>query len=98
MFVNITPVTHVSDITLDKAHFLHCIIHGIIMDVAEIISNEIHKFVISHITTKGTTKHIRFHNLIIKLCKANGVHVPTYLVNTPMNKPYILTYCTNTME
>jgi len=38
------------------------------MDVAELISNEIHKFVLSQITTRGTTKPLGFLSLIIDKC------------------------------
>jgi len=39
------------------------------MDVGDIIIEEIHKIIISHPITKGTTKLLRFSSLITSLCK-----------------------------
>jgi len=42
MFTNIFPMTHVSYMTLNKAQLLYYILQGIIVDVDELISDEIH--------------------------------------------------------
>ena len=42
MFANIFLITHVSDMTLDKAQLLYCITQGITVGVAELKSKEIH--------------------------------------------------------
>jgi len=69
MFANISPMTHVSDMNLDKAQLLYCIFQGITMDVAELILDEIHKSVISQIIAKGTAKPLGFPCLISESCK-----------------------------
>jgi len=101
MFANITLITHVSDIILDKAQLLYYITQEITMDIFELIAQEIHKFVISQVSARGTAKSLGFLSLIYELCKEFGVQVPNYpvsMINPLINKSYILTHYTNLDE
>jgi len=46
MFANISPMTHVSHMTLDKAQLIHYIIQEFTVNAVELISEEIHKIMI----------------------------------------------------
>jgi len=75
LLANIVPTGHVSDLNVPRCHLLYCIMReDLTVDVATIISEEIHKFV-RYEVNKNTEKAkgaLGFPALITTLCKIKG--------------------------
>ncbi|CAJ1940211.1 unnamed protein product, partial [Sphenostylis stenocarpa] len=78
LLFNIVPFGHVSDLNMPRCNLLYCLIReDITVDVASIISEEIHRFV-NYEINKNNQKHkgaLGFPALITTLCQAQGVEV-----------------------
>lgn len=88
---NITPVTHKSDLPMEHAYIIYCILRGYTVDVAQIISERMHKVVVAE-----RKALLVFPSLINELCKYHGVQVPglnSAEINLPINEKYIETNC-----
>jgi len=59
----------------DKAQLLYYIMKGFMMDIANIITKDIFKIVISQLIIWGTTRPLSFPSLIAGLCTMQGVYL-----------------------
>nr|KYP47263.1 hypothetical protein KK1_031135 [Cajanus cajan] len=87
---NILPTTHSSNITIPRAKLVYCIIQKRNLDLASLISKEIHAIVKSQPSKSGMVRPLEFPGLITGLCKAFGVVIPKPLtsINRPINQAY----------
>nr|KYP64373.1 hypothetical protein KK1_018969 [Cajanus cajan] len=80
LYNNVIPLTHTSDITISRAKLIFCILLQKDVDIATLISNEIHAIVLSKPSKSGAVRPLAFPGLITGLCKAKGVVIPQPLV------------------
>uniref|UniRef100_A0A151UD34 Putative plant transposon protein domain-containing protein n=1 Tax=Cajanus cajan TaxID=3821 RepID=A0A151UD34_CAJCA len=97
---NILPTTHSSDITLPRAKLVYCIIQQRNVDLASLISKEIHAIVLSQPSKSGMARPLAFPGLITGLCKACGVVIPKpfTFINRPINQAYYQNRINNAKE
>nr|KYP74735.1 hypothetical protein KK1_007426 [Cajanus cajan] len=81
LYNNVVPLTHTSDITISKAKFIFCILLQKDVNIATLISNEIHAIVLSKPSKSGAVRPLAFPGLITGLCKAKRVVIPQPLVS-----------------
>lgn len=102
ILANITPNSHTSDITMQRAYLIYAILKKMTVDIAAIISAEIHKFVLSTPSQKAAaSKPLGFPALINALCIAHGVSVPSHpqaKLKMTINENFIKNYCVNPAE
>jgi len=99
LLANIVPISHVLDLNVPRCHLLYCIIReDLTVDVATIISEEIHKFV-RYEVNKNTEKAkgaLGFSALITALCQDQGVEVElTEKIQPHITKKFIEHFCTH---
>nr|KYP46875.1 hypothetical protein KK1_031521 [Cajanus cajan] len=101
LYCNVFPTMHISDLTMPRATLLYSIMNKTGVDVATIISNEIHRVVLSTPSPTGVSKPLGFPGLIMGLCRAARATVPSHLSKTirpPINASYIKTHCKNAQQ
>nr|KYP64624.1 hypothetical protein KK1_019225 [Cajanus cajan] len=84
MYSNILPLTHTSDITNARARMIFCIMQQRDVDIATLISDDMHAIVLSKPSKSGAVRPLAFPGLITGMCKAKGVRIPQPL--TPIRK------------
>jgi len=99
LLANIVPIGHVSDLKVPRCHLLYCIMReDLTVDVATIISKEIHKFVRYEVNTRNdkTKGALGFPALITALCQEQGVEVElTEKIRPSITKRFIEHFCTH---
>jgi len=99
LLANIVPIGHVSDLNVPKCHLLYCIMReDLTVDVATIISEEIHKFVRYEVNTRNDKAKgaLGFPALITALCQDQGVEVElTEKIRPSITKRFIEHFCTH---
>ena len=78
LLANIVSIGHVSDLNVPRCHLLYCIMReDLTVDVATIISEEIHKFVRYEVNTRNEKAKgvLGFSALITSLSQDQGVEV-----------------------
>ncbi|KAK7397510.1 hypothetical protein VNO78_18686 [Psophocarpus tetragonolobus] len=98
---NIMPLTHIFDINIPRAQIISCILQKYDIDIAHIVSNEIHSCVFSTPAPSGVSKPLAFPGLIMGLIKAKKVKIsfhPSRPLWPPINAFYIRTHCINPEE
>jgi len=99
LLANIVPIGHVSDLNVPRCHLLYCIIReDLTVDVATIISEEIHKFVRYKVNTSNDKAKgaLGFPALITALCQDQGVEVElTKKIRPSITKRFIEHFCTH---
>ncbi|KOM31252.1 hypothetical protein LR48_Vigan01g080700 [Vigna angularis] len=68
---NIQPCSHVSDITIQRAIFLYCVLRGLNINIGQVIADEIQSCACGA-SNKAPVGH---PSLITHLCEATGVDV-----------------------
>nr|KYP60482.1 hypothetical protein KK1_022888 [Cajanus cajan] len=63
-------MSHISDLNMLRATLLYSILSKTVVDVATIISNEIHQAILSTPSPTGVSKPLGFPGLIMGLCQA----------------------------
>jgi len=95
----IAPIGHVSDLNIPRCHLLYCIMReDLTVDVATIISEEIHKFVRYEVNTRNDKAKgaLGFPALITALCQDQGVEVElTEKIRPSITKRFIEHFCTH---
>ncbi|KAF1894543.1 hypothetical protein Lal_00027808 [Lupinus albus] len=87
---NVIPNSHVSFLPLPYCHQLYCIMAGVEIDVARLMTIEIYKTAVK-LEKKGT---MGFPYLTTSLCARQGVTVnPTEPIKKPITKQYIKQNC-----
>nr|KYP56386.1 hypothetical protein KK1_002624 [Cajanus cajan] len=92
LYCNVYSITHISDLNMSRATLLYSILTKDGVDIASIISDEIHKTVLSTPSITGVSKPLGFLGLITGLCKATGSRLPNNLnksLRPPINAIYI---------
>nr|KYP63063.1 hypothetical protein KK1_017628 [Cajanus cajan] len=96
LYCNVYSITHISDLNMPRATLLYSILTKDGVDIASIISNEIHKTVLSTLSITGVSKPLGFPGLITGLCMASGSRLPNNLnksLRPPINVAYINIHC-----
>ncbi|XP_057446779.1 uncharacterized protein LOC130738692 [Lotus japonicus] len=91
MTSNINPTLHTSNINLYYAGLLYCIIQKKTVDIAKIISDDIHR-----IATSEKPMPLCFPSLITELCRFQRVIIPEYPqldIRPPINEKFIQRHC-----
>ncbi|KOM25980.1 hypothetical protein LR48_Vigan213s000300 [Vigna angularis] len=89
---NIHPCSHVSDITVNKALFLYCVLRGMNINIGQVIANEIQTCA-STMKNKAPLGH---PSLITHLCELAGVNTATPPLERPrkaIDEAYYRKYC-----
>ena len=99
LLANIVPIGHVSDLNVPKCHLLYCIMReDLTVDIATIISEEIHKFVRYEVNTRNDKAKgaLGFSALITALCQDQRVEVElTEKIRPSITKRFIEHFCTH---
>ncbi|KAL6555104.1 hypothetical protein OROGR_006362 [Orobanche gracilis] len=89
---NVHPNSHTSDLTMGPAYLAWCIINHIDIDIADILSLEIHNIY----NAKSIATPLALPGLITGLCQYVGVVIPPKphkKLRDPINEAYIKKYC-----
>ncbi|KAL6555103.1 hypothetical protein OROGR_006361 [Orobanche gracilis] len=89
---NVHPNSHTSDLTMGPAYLAWCIINHIDIDIADILSLEIHNIY----NAKSIATPLALSGLITGLCQHVGVVIPPQphkKLRDPINDAYIKKYC-----
>nr|KYP64623.1 Lipopolysaccharide core biosynthesis mannosyltransferase lpsB [Cajanus cajan] len=71
IYNNILPLTHTSDITIARAKLIFCIMQQRDVDIATLISDDMHAIVLSKPSKSGTVRPLAFLGLITEeVCRA----------------------------
>lgn len=102
IIANIAPNSHTSDITMQRAYLIYAILKRMTVDIAAVISAEIHQFVLSTLPQNAAaSKPLGFPALITALCMAHGVNIPSHpqtKLRMTINEKFIKNYCVNPTE
>nr|KYP40386.1 hypothetical protein KK1_038278 [Cajanus cajan] len=96
LYCNVYCLTHISDLNMPRATLLYSVLRKNGMDITSIISNEIHKIVLSTPSLTGVSKPLGFPGLITGLCLFSGSRLPGNLnksLRPPINAAYIKIHC-----
>ncbi|KOM55496.1 hypothetical protein LR48_Vigan10g138800 [Vigna angularis] len=89
---NIQPCSHVSDITLNRALLLYCVIRNMNINIGQVIANEIHMCA----NTMNNKAPLGHPSLITHLCKIAGVDTSALPFERPrkaIDEAYYRQYC-----
>jgi len=99
---NIVPIGHVSDMNMPRCYLVYSILReDYSVNVARIISDEIHKFANLEINPRneGAKGSLGFSALITTLCASHSVEVnPILKIRPIIDARYILQFCVNSEE
>nr|KYP50043.1 hypothetical protein KK1_028198 [Cajanus cajan] len=96
LYCNVYSIIHISDLNMPRATLLYSILTKDGVDITLIISDEIHKVVLSTPSLIGVSKPLGFPGLLTGLCKASGSRLPNNLnksLRPPINASYIKIHC-----
>ncbi|KOM41010.1 hypothetical protein LR48_Vigan04g120800 [Vigna angularis] len=89
---NIQPCLHVSDITVNRALLLYCVLRGMTINIGQVIANEI-QVCVNTMNNKAPLGH---PSLITHLCELVGVNISTPTFERPrkaIDEAYYRQYC-----
>nr|KYP76607.1 hypothetical protein KK1_020855 [Cajanus cajan] len=101
LYYNVYCLTHISNLNMPRATLLYSILQKDGVDIASIISDEIHKTVLSTPSQTGVSKPLGFPGLIRGLCLFSGSRLPGNLnksLRPPINASYIKIHCKNEQQ
>jgi len=92
---NVIPNKHNSNLSMAKCHIVFCLLKQYDVDVATLISESIHHFVLQQGGTNPLhQKGLGFPSLITSLCAANGIQVNlSTRIRPPIDKKFIQRNC-----
>nr|KYP33062.1 hypothetical protein KK1_046125 [Cajanus cajan] len=96
LYCNVYCITHISDLNMPRATLLYSILQKTEVDIPTIISDEIHKIVLSSPSSTGVSRPLGFPGLITGLCLFSGSRLPGNLnkaLRPPINAAYIKIHC-----